>query len=1781
MKFRNIYQILLVLMLFFPALLGAQNYDRLWQRVEEMQRKDLPRSVIAEARRIYGKAEAERNVPQMMKAYLTMMSFRESLSPDSVAVDMQGLEAWADAPSTEGADRAVLYSILGELGIRKDFAKADRWLRLSLKDSVMLASVSASRWVPMVETGETSRLYMGDNLYDLLARRAVRLWEQNRWRTEQEEIDRTIRDVRGSLLRLYEREGKREAWLLTALEAEPDAGEARLREWIKEYGDLDVCAEVYLRLAQWMLREDCPAERLALLREGIARYPRYVRINALKNEEREILSPRLSLSVADVYPGRPMTMDVHYRNLAGVSVALYRLDLHAESPLLAKVDAKNVTKYGTLVRKEHVGLPSTSDYRERMEKVALEMPESGIYYLVATPAGYDALRRGALVHATGLQLIYRALPGDRQELVVLDRRSGHPVPHAQVEAFDEQAGGYVRKEAYDADASGVVTLTGHSGRRGYFRARTDADKAMPVSFIWFGNARYEVSHRPAEHVRLFTDRALYRPGQEVCFGGVAYVQTNDSIRADASASYTVCLLDAEGRKVAEQAETTDEMGAFGGKFKLPSSGRSGIYALEAGKNRVTFRVEEYKRPTFEVTFDSVATVYRPGDTIRVSGEARTFAGVPVQGATIAYKVSRHVNAFWRMRGVETHRLTGQAVTDAEGRFEVPVHFLPIEEGHVGGYIYKVSADVTSLSGETRTGNLDLPLAISSVQVRIPDWEGATMLREAPRPLTFSVANLKGVPVPMEVGWQVFRTKEGLEGEMLPDEKVLDGKSMSNKPFMPEAIYTLPSGRYCLKAVVEDEAGNRSQAEATFVLFSPTDNRLPYKADVWSWQSGEEFGADGTATLCLGSREEDVYLLVDEFWGENRMESRRMQFSDSLLTFRYTYREEYGDGLRVNLAFVKNGRLFSRTVFFKKPKDDKRLVLKWKTFRDKLRPGASETWTLSVLHPDGKPADARLMATLFDASLDALAPHNWTFTLEFPRSLPGASWGSLSSRGAYWGFSFPMKNLKCNPLEYSRLSMPRRAMEEGIRMYKAMGAGAVMSAKNTAALEEESVSMDAAVAQAEMVDGSSARDTDLLLRRDFSETAFFCPQLRTDAAGNVNLEFTLPESLTEWRFIGLAHTKDMDHGLITARATASKEFMLQPHWPRFVRVGDKVTLAASLMNFSSKKVEGIIRMELLDAKTEKTIAVRKRRFAVGANETGAVTFEFEVDDRCETLVCRIVADGETFSDGEQRYLPVLSNKQRLTESVLLDVDGAGTEVFSLKELFNRHSSTATHPRMVVEFTGNPVWLAVQALPVLACPQTDDALSWAASLYADRLTDYLAKSHSGLADSLNVDGLDVRIREAVVRLKELQQADGSWSWFQGMAGNRYVTEQIVEMMARLQAMTGSLPEDEDFMYRQAFGFLKKETAEQAQRMKEAGSEGDGSWLPFEQALRYLYICALDGRLPMDKDVNSYLLAKLAESTNRLTIYGKALASVVLHRSGKTDKARECLRSLMEYSVTTDGMGRFFDSPKAEYSWFSYRIPTQVAAIEAVHLLIKDAETVEQMKRWLLKQKQVQDWQTPIATVDAVYALLKTGKDWLSNSAKARIILGRELVETPDDHATGYVKREIAGDVKKIKTVTVEKPSDGMAWGAVYAEFLEDMDKVAASGDALRVSRTIYKNGKKLADGEVVGVGDRLLVRLAVTADRDMDFVRVTDGRAACVEPVETLSGYRWRESLGYYMETKDASTEFYIDRLRKGTHYLEYEVFVTLSGEYLQGIPTVKSEYAPEFTGHGSSGRLLAK
>ena len=453
---------------------------------------------------------------------------------------------------------------------------------------------------------------------------------------------------------------------------------------------------------------------------------------------------------------------------------------------------------------------------------------------------------------------------------------------------------------------------------------------------------------------------------------------------------------------------------------------------------------------------------------------------------------------------------------------------------------------------------------------------------------------------------------------------------------------------------------------------------------------------------------------------------------------------------------------------------------------------------------------------------------------------------------------------------------------------------------------------------------------------------------------------------------------------------------------------------------------------------------------------------------------------------------------------------------------------------------------------------------------------------IATLFDLNTMSNKLSVCVAHLNELQNGDGAWSWYKGMPGNRYMTTQITEMLTRLQVMTGGkLNQALSAMYQKALNYLTVQAGKEYKAMKEAEKKGVTNVSPSEQTLQYLYICALNGKAGANADMNRYFISKLSAQATDLTVYGKALSAIVLQQAGETVKAKEFVQSVMEYSVVTDKMGRYFDTPKAHYSWFGYKIPTEVAAMEAVQYVTKDEQALSQMKRWLLKEKQTQVWDTPVATVNAVYALLNSGTDLLANSDAVKITLGKEVIQTSAEEPVGYLKKVVEGNVLNLKKVTVDCEGSGMGWGAVYAQYLENMDKMGEQSSGLSVSRSLYKGETLIEEGTVLNIGDKITVRLTVKADRDMDFVQIKDERAACMEPLAALSGYRLSTNLGYYQATKDASTSFFVNQMRKGMYVIEYQVYVTRSGEYRSGIATIQSAYAPEFGGHTGGYKVVVK
>lgn len=1852
-----------------PLRVSAQSYEQMWKQVEALEQKQLPESAIKELQKIYEHAKQEKNMPQMMKAHLTKASLSIDITPDSLDHELSGLKIWV-AEEKDPVYKAILNNLLGYYTLdtgKRDEAAIDAaiaYFRLSLQDKDILSRKSAADYRPMTVSKELSGKYCGDNMYQLLARQAIsRLsgyFIVNPVLAEK--IQTEILSIYDELIDFYQQQGMTDARLLLMLDKLNYQGNdisrggvneklrltdeqviILLKQWAEEFSASPLCGEVYCQLAERYDRMQDYTAKLHAAQTGLKKYPQSPSANDLKEQAAEVLTPRLMVEIPFAYPAREVDLKVKYRDLTGLTVELYRMNLPVTSNILKEeITASTVSRYGKLVGTRHYQLAATPDYMETDTLLRYKFPTEGIYILKSIPDGHRKYTAYGKAYASSLQAIFLGLPGGKQEINIIDRLTGHPVAGTEVAYYHVSQGeGYRLVKAYPADSKGTVTLTPPDERNWLgINVRKPGADYMEISYAGFSGAGYNVpaSRKWEKHASLFTDRALYRPGQVVHVSGIAYEQSGDSIRVFSRVRKDVVLRDANRQEIGKISLDTDEFGAFYGEFMLPETLLPGEFELsvQGGENRY-IRVDEYKRPTFDVVFQPYQATYNVGDTVLVSGEAKTFAGIPVGLCRLSYKITRSQNEFWRISDHETVLAVGEVQTDAAGNFRFPVFlrkpddFKPDRPGRY--YTYKITAEVISLTGEVESGTLSLPIGQQSVALQIKGLR-PKVAREKRETIQVLAMNLNRQPVTLQATYVVY----ALDEKGNKTNEVCRRTVETRRSFVPDDILALAPGRYTMEVSALDGQGRTCTARQDFILFSLADRHLPVHSPEWFYQDGTEFNDGHPVSLYVGSSEKDVYLLYDVFCGDKRIESKRMVLNNEIRQFTYPYKPEYGDGITVNFAFMREGKLYTKQVQIDRPRPEKSLQLKWITFRDKLQPGGKEEWQLQITYPDKKAADAQLLATLYDASLDKLYVNDWAFNLNFPRSTPGVRANLIFSGHSIWMYSnFPYAGSTLRGLRwwdvYSTLNAPFWRVphpENGFRVKQ----DSRMMKPVAISLDAETLSDDGF----EVEDGSSIEavfecsDAVALddgspyvpLRQNFAETAFFYPALRTDTNGVVSLSFTLPESLTEWKFMGLAHTRGMDYGQITARAKAVKPFMVQPNMPRFIRVNDKPVISTGIINLSEENIRGTARMELVDPQTNRVLSTREHEFSAPVGATVSVSFDLETPDEATVWICRIIAEGGNFSDGEQHYLPVLSDKQWVAEAIPVQLNGTESKSVTLESLFNDGSKTATNKRLTVELTANPDWYAIQALPVIGNPVDEDALSWASAYYANSLSvaildanprirqvfeswkiqgsplpgnlnakeelkELLLKETPWLADALDeterkrniallfdLNMMSNRNRIAVSRLEALQLPDGSWSWYKGMTGNRYITTRIVEMLARLRTMGAStLPVQG--MYEKAVSYLHTQWLDEYRQMKENEKKGNRNGLPGEQSLHYLYICALDEQVAKraDKTAYSYMIDRLEAGAPSDVIYDRALIATILHKAGKKVKADELARSILEYSVATPEMGRYFDTPKARYSWGSYRIPTQVVAIEALSGILKEPLAIAEMKQWLLKQKQMQVWDNPVATADAVYAFLSGDDNRLAENSTMKAEIAGTAVVAPDD-ALGYVRRSFSGNEVGARQIEIAHTGAGIGWGAVYAQCLEDMDQLqSAKGNGLKITRAYYRDGKEVSSKTDLHVGDELIVRLTVKADRDMDFVQIKDTRAACMEPKEALSGYRQSDATGYYQVMRDASAKFFIDKLRKGIVQIEYKVYIDRPGTYQTGIATVQSAYAPEFGGHTKS------
>lgn len=1806
---RNILSLLIAL--FATMQVAAQTYDNLWKQAEINAQKDQPKSEIAVMKKIIAKASAAKDYGQLLAAEIRQMTLWKEISADSLTPNVKRMEAEV-LKVNDPALKAVRYAVLGKVYRDMNEKKSQEFFKKALGQPELLARHTSAEYVPLTLKGVDGSSFNNDLLH-LIG------------------FEADSKEAYLQLYTYYNKVGNRGAACLCAYKLiekyrQDDVREVKKSKYLQTidsliqiYQDIPEAGELAVEHFRFMegATDAKPQDKLNYINYALSRWGEWSRMNELRNAQKRLTEPmfRVKDMPQVLRPGEKVWVQLDVRNLQNLKISISRLNITADN----EYDAQDEATYKMLLKKttklhqkdysrNYYGRPDYETVKDSIE-IGGNLP-LGAYLMEVTSDNTSIAPQRELFYVSNLAVMIQQLPDDKHRYVVVNATDGQPVPGAKIMLYDRdydvKTGKWKRLvharlttdengEAYFKNVDGNVLIS------------TSNDKFTPAKDIYLSRTRYYEQKDDKIKHQLFTDRSIYRPGQTVHASAISYIVKKglDASVPGKSMELNFILRDANGKQVAEQKATTDEYGTASVDFELPKEGQTGLYFISVNGTVTKYvRVEEYKRPTFEITFPKVNEKYNWGDTVVVKATAKTYSGVPVQGAKVEYQVTRRNQLWWWGAGSAGQLVkTDSCVTREDGTFDVEI---PLEASLSGKdeadmsefmriarfFNFEVSAIVTDISGESHEGVMSLPLGTKPtiLTVNLPKRIETDSLKT----VTFAYRNASGMPISSRLKYRIDKG-EWKDAEANAPVSIKEYASSS-----ASSSLVWKSGVHQLEAICGQDT-----LQQKFTLFSMKDTHPVEPTTEWYYQTAKTFPRDGKPVyIQVGSSENGAHIVYSIIAGNKLLEKGAWELGDSIVTLPFTYKEEYASGIVLNYSFVKQGKCYTRMMSIARPLPEKKLNIAWKTFRNRLTPGQKEEWTLKITTPDGKPAKAQLMSVLYDKSLDQIAPHSWKMSLGFSQWLPSCYWTSnlwyytMDLLGVYPTKYFDQKQLDVDKfdgkffsyyaymqaVELSKLERSSGGTVESVRIQKdevvreeAKGIW-IRSSKMTrvgAAAPSANKVFDVVEEMPQFAGGSGSDAGQYLdkvqVRENMNETAFFYPALESDNDGNVAIRFTLPESVTTWKFMGLAHDKEMRNGLLVDEAVAQKTVMVQPNMPRFLREGDKSTIVVKLFNTSDKKVSGNARMQILDPETNKVVWQKTQNYCIDAE--GSATISFDVQGLKEGVyINKVVAAGNGYSDGEQHYLPVLSNRELVVNTLPITLHQKGEQSFDLSKLFlnkeGKQAKGAEEAMVTIEYTNNPSWLMVKALPAISNPDEEDAISLMSAIYANTITNHVQK-HLSLE---NLTQESIRLQNQVEKLKKLQNPNGSFSWWKGMKGSRYMTTSVAEMMVRLNDIAG-VQKSTARMLTSAIDYLSWQTAQEVREMKKQ-EEKKQKVNPSEQALHYLYILSVDGRkmkqnLEQDK---AYLLDKMSKMTGDFSIYGKARAAVVLARNSQQnaayrEKAGEYLQSVNEYAVYREEMGRYYDTRKALYSWRNYKIPTQVSVIEAMQMLKpNDKQTIEELQRWLLMSKRTQVWDTPVNTVDAVYAFMKGNEsNWSRKAENAVLKLDGKLLPMPQDSTTlGYVKTERPGKASKL---SIDKKSDYTSWGAVYAEFKQPISEIGSMESGIKVRRVIVP-----AESESKGnaqVGEKVKVTLIITADRDYDFVQITDKRAACLEPVNQLSGYQW--SIGCYVSPRDHATNFYFDRLSKGKHIVEMEYYVDRKGDYQSGTCIAECTYSPEFSG----------
>lgn len=1639
---------------------------------------------------------------------------------------------------------------------------------------------------------------------------------------------------------------------------------------------------------------------------GIDKFPTYRRINLLKNLQKQITQKSLNIAHKElVKPNAELELKISSVNINQLEMNVFRINATALEYYEYKQNQHiNNASFpnSKLVESRTITVKPNLNFEVTDTTIHLQTGDYGIYEVNVqeklSPANSTEKSKTVFV-VSDLGFIQRTSEANFRRMYVLNSETGFPLPKAKVAVYQNKWSG----NGYKLEVKNTLI----SDVNGFCKIPFSNNYADHIVFLQLGNDKYFSSNsysyfnenkpyiNEKPQLKLFTDRSLYRPGQVVYLKGIAYFSNKNKQEVQKSASYEVTLYDANHQKVSSKTFKTNEFGSFAGEFILPDGGLNGAFRLQAGQSSTTVYMEEYKRPTFEVTIDKPKAEILFGTKVIVSGNVKAFAGYNIGSAKVKYRVTRTSHRYcWWWNEPETEITTGTAVSDANGKFEVS--FVPekpktaSESWRGSFYTYTIIADVTDTKGETQTGEKSISVGDKSLFIiaSVPEkTEKNSSLK-----LDISTETLNGEKIESVVDYDIYRIETLTDyienkidiSKVRNVEKIISGKLNTKDKTLNIDVKKWKSAYYRIILKTKDAFGNEVKTENTTIIYDIADKSPAVKTYKWLQVLNADCAVGEKANIRFGTSAKNTAVLYEIMFGNKILESKWLKFNNEIRDFEIPFKNEYGAGINVFFTFMKDEKFFTEQITITRKVAEKKLTPTLSVFRNKLQPGEKAEWTITIPDAGNDKKAAELLVGMYDASLDAIRPHSWNFNPAYRESVSFSPLWTANTINAssdyvyYKNEQLEIEQFKLDNLNWFGLQLyhnyhrfiPRIRKTGKLSKHAINEEDNITFAMASAPMMAES---DKSIVTEGLIDTKpQPKVKPIKIRTNFNETAFFYPQLRTDAQGNVKFSFTAPESLTRWYVNMLAHTADLYIGQKQEQVVTQKDLMVQMNLPRFVRRSDKLTLSANIINLTDKDLTANVVFELIDPTTEKVVfnkskavvvtsssspSPQEKGFRVRSNEAWGevVSFELPTLTSSELVICKIVATAGNFSDGEQKYLPVLPDKVLVTESLPLIIRNNQTRTFTFESLLKNASKVETK-NLVVEFSSNPAWYAVQALPTLSTPESENALDYFTAYYANTLAGFIAnstpkiakvfdqwKNAKGSRDALisnlhkNAELKNMLLEETpwvmaaqdeteqkrqiallfdlnmqknqnqqyLDKLLKLQTPNGGFTWYEGMPESRYITQEIMLNLARLKRMTtdnGQRTTDDRLQkaFAAALTYLDLEITRDFAELKKYNKNYLKQNCVGNMQLFYLHLRSEYPEIPLHVsalEAVKFYTAQSEKYWTSFTLYGKAMMAVVAYRNGKMKAANLILKSLKENALKTDEFGMYWARNTSGYYWNERPIAVQTAIIEAFTEISKSTTDIDEMKIWLLKQKQTQRWDSPSATVNAIYALLLQGSDWLSNEGKVEIKLGAKTLNPNSTEAgTGYFKETIpANEVKtEMGKVTVSAigsatssrttnvSNSGIGWGAMYWQYYQDLDKVEAQGGALKITK---KLAVKSTNNSMIPIeqtqlkkGDKVITRIVITTDRNLEFVALKDLRAACFEPVEQRSGYVWREGTGYYQTTKDASTQIFFNYLPKGTYVFEYELWVNNSGTFTSGIASVQCQYAPEFVSHTGGERI---